>query len=102
MKGEGDSGQIDSPAPEKSTFKKPSLIRVYEWRTLTTSHYLIMFGVHWSGASGDITYFICHGASQEHVLERSYDGLGRSPSMYVTTLPRLLAMGIAVGEIKCL
>ena len=102
MKGEGDSGQIDSPAPEESTFKKPSLIRVYEWRTLTTSHYLIMFGVHWSGASGDITYFICHVASQEHVLERSYDGLGRSPSMYVTTLPRLLAMGIAVGEIKCL
>ena len=28
-----------------------------------------MFGVHWSSVSGDITYLIFHGTSQDHMTE---------------------------------
>ena len=28
-----------------------------------------MFGVHWSGARGDMTYLICNVTLQEHIIE---------------------------------
>ena len=28
-----------------------------------------MFGNHWSGASGDIAYLICHVTSKDHVIK---------------------------------
>ena len=34
--------------------------------------------VHWSSASGDITYLICRVTSQGHVVERSCKVLGRT------------------------
>ena len=33
------------------------------------SHHLIMFGGHWSNASGNMKYLICHMTSQNHVIE---------------------------------
>ena len=35
------------------------------------SHHFNMFGVHWSGATGDKKYLICHVISQDQVIEGS-------------------------------
>ena len=40
---------------------------------------LAMVGVHWSSASGDIRFLICHVTSQDHVIKR-YDIMDGSPS----------------------
>ena len=38
-----------------------------------------------------MTYLKCQGTSKEYVIEGSYDVMGGSSSLYVTTLPFLLA-----------
>ena len=43
-------------------------------------HHLAMFGAHWSSASRDITYLICHLTLQDSVIEESCDVIGRSSS----------------------
>ena len=60
------------------------------------SQHLPMFGVHWSSGSGDIINLKCNVTSQELVIEGSFDIKLRSSSLYVTTLPSLLAIGIVV------
>ena len=44
---------------------------IYGWKPLTVSHQLVMFGDHWSGATGDRKYLICHVNSQNKVIEGS-------------------------------
>ena len=53
-----------------------------------------MFGGHWSSASVDIKYLICHVISQNHAAEGLSNFLSWSSSWYVTTLPNLVAIGI--------
>ena len=53
-----------------------------------------MYGGHWSSASGDITYLICHVTSLHYVIEGSFDFMSWSSSIYVTALPILLAICI--------
>ena len=64
------------------------------------SHYLAIFGVLWSNASGDMTYLICHATTIEHMIEGTYGVMGWSTSLYVTTLTSLLAIGIVGVEIR--
>ena len=42
----------------------------------------------------------CHVVSQGHVIKRSFDFIGMSPSRYITILPSLVAMGTVVVEIN--
>lgn len=44
---------------------------LYGWKSLKISHHLAMLGVHWSSASADITYLICHVTLREYVIEWS-------------------------------
>ena len=73
-------------------------------------HHLVIFGGHWSNASGDIKYLICHVTSQNFVIEGSFNFMSGSATIpmatklgrmvaYVTTLPSLVAIGIVVAEI---
>ena len=50
------------------------------------------------GGSVDITHLICHTTLQDHV-SKSSDFMEGSSSLNVTTLPGLVAIGIAVAEI---
>ena len=72
---------------------------LYEWKPEMVNHHLAMFGYHCSITSRDITYSICHVTSWDHVFEVSCDNMGGSSSWYVTTLPNLVAIEIAVVEI---
>ena len=47
---------------------------------LLINHHLAMFGGHWSSASWDIIYLVCHVISQEHVIEGSCDLLNGTSS----------------------
>ena len=63
------------------------------------SHHLAMLDGHWSSAKGDIKYLACHVNLYNHVTEGSSNFLIGSSSSYITTLPSLIAIGIAVVEI---
>ena len=41
------------------------------------SRHLVMCGVQWSNAGGDITYLICHVIPQDHIIDRSCDVMGK-------------------------
>ena len=58
-----------------------------------------MFGSHRSIAIADITYVICHMTLQDHVIWGSFDFVGGSSLLNVTTLPHLVAIGIALVQI---
>ena len=63
------------------------------------SHHLAILNIHWSSASEYITYLIFHVTQQDHLNERSCDVTDGSSSLYVATLPGLVAIGIVVVEI---
>ena len=63
------------------------------------SHNFAMFVGHWPDASESITSLVFRVISEDHVSEGSHDFMGGSSSLYVTTLPSLIAVGIAVVEI---
>ena len=63
------------------------------------SHHLIMFGGHWSNASGNMKYLICHMTSQNRVIEGERKFMSGSSLWYITTLSSLVALGIAVVQI---
>ena len=69
------------------------------WKLITVSHHLATFDVHWSSRSEDTTYLRCHMTSQEHMIEESYDVTGWGSSLFVDTLPSLLAIDTVVIEI---
>ena len=73
-------------------------LRVFMGGSPSPSHHLAMFGGHWSSASGDIKYLICHVTSQNHVIERSSNFMSESSSWHVTTLPSLVPIGIVAVE----
>ena len=53
-------------------------------------------GSYWSCASGDIRYLICHVTSKNHMVEGSCNFMSGNFSLYVTTLPSLVAIGIMI------
>ena len=59
-----------------------------------------MFGGNWSRASGDIKYLTCEVISQSYVFEESSNFMNGSFSWYVTILPSLVAIGIALAEMS--
>ena len=61
-------------------------------------HHLTMFGIHWSSASGDKTYLMCHATSQRQVIE-GYDVMGLNSSLFVINPLGLLAVCILIAEI---
>ena len=63
------------------------------------NHHIAMFGSHWSIAIADITYVICHMTLQDHVIWGSFDFVGGSSLLNATTLPHLVAIGIALVQI---
>ena len=63
------------------------------------SHNFAMFVGHWSDASESITSLVFRVTSEDHVSEGSHDFMGGSSSLYVTTLPSLIAVGNVVVEI---
>ena len=60
---------------------------------------LAMFGSHWSDASGDIKYLICHMTTQNQLIEGSSNFMSGSSSWHVTTLPSLETLDIVEVEI---
>ena len=60
-----------------------------------TSPPSVLFG-YWSSASGDM-YLICHVTSQDHGIEGSYNFISWRSSLYVPTVPSLMAIDIAIG-----
>ena len=64
------------------------------------SYDLAIFGGNLLSASGDIKYSICHVTSQNYVIEGSSNFMSGSSSWYVTTLTRLVAIGIVLVQIK--
>ena len=45
-------------------------------------------------------FLVCHVVSQNHVITRLLNFKGKRQSMYVTMLPRLVAIGTVVVEIQ--
>ena len=80
-----------------SLFRQRALI--YEWNPLTVSHHFAIFGGHWSSASGEIAFLICHMSSQDHMIKGSCDFMGENSSLYAIPLPNAVAVGIMVAEI---
>ena len=63
------------------------------------SHHLPIFGHHWSSASGNTKYLIFYVTSQNHLIEGSCKFVNKTSLLSVTTMPSLVAIGIAVIEI---
>ena len=74
----------------------------YEWKALTLSLHLAMFGDNWSAASRDIKYLICRVISRNHVIEGSCNLMSRSSSLLVTILPSLIATDSGILDIMVL
>ena len=60
------------------------------------SHHLAISGINWSGGSRDITNLKYYVTSQEQVIEKLHDIMGRSYLLCVTIAPSLLAKGIVL------
>ena len=58
-----------------------------------------MFGGHSNCGSGDKTYLIYHATMEDYVIKESCDFMEGSSSLYVTTLPDMVAIDIVVVEI---
>ena len=67
-------------------------------KLITVSQHLAMFGGHWSSASRDIKYLICHMNLQNHVIEGSSNFMSGSSSWYISILPSVVALRIVVVE----
>ena len=63
-------------------------------------HRYVMFGGHWSNAGGHMKRLIWHVAFHNQAIEGSSIFMSGSSSWYVTILPSLVAIGIAVVEIS--
>ena len=57
------------------------------------------FGGHRHSGSGDVMFLVCCMVLKDHMIIWSCDSTGQSHSWYVTTLPRLVAIGAVVVEI---
>ena len=73
---------------------------LHRWVPLTIRHQPAMFGGYRPCQRGDIEFSICHVTSRDHVIRESSDIMGEFPSLLVTTLPSLVATGLA-EEIFC-
>ena len=70
---------------------------IYGWKLLTVSHHLAMFGGHWSSPSEDIKFLI-YIRPLKTVMEGSSNSMSENSSWYITTLPSLVAIGIATVD----
>ena len=57
------------------------------------------FRDHRHSGSRDKMVFVCHVTFQDHVIRALFDFIIRSPSRYVTIVPRLVAIGTVVLKI---
>ena len=79
-----------------TTHLKSYNVWIYGWKPLLVSHHFAMFGDHWSSGNEDKKYLICHVTSQNHLIEGRCNLISGSSSKYVTTLPSLVAINIAL------
>ena len=63
------------------------------------SLHFAMFGDHWSSASRNMMYLICHVISQNLVIEGSITFMSENSLWYVTIWPGFMAIGVVVVEI---
>ena len=73
-----------------------NLCEFFGRKLLTMSHNPAFLGGHWSNTSRHIRYLMRHVTPQNHVIERPSNFMRGSSSCYVTTLPSLVAIGIAM------
>ena len=66
---------------------------------LIVGQHIAKFNSHRPCNSRDIMYLICHVTLQDHVIKGSCDFMEGSSSLYVTTLPCLVAVIIVVVEV---
>ena len=66
---------------------------------INVSYHPAKFGSHMHSGSGDTMVFVCHVNLQDHVKKALNGFMVSSPSMYVTILPSLVAIGTVVVEI---
>ena len=62
-------------------------------------YYSTRFAGHKHFGSGDIMVLVCQVASQDHMIKRSYDFMGRSLSKQVTILQSLVAITTLLVEL---
>ena len=73
--------------------------KCHVWEPLILCQYLAYCGADTSFAGGDM-YFICHVTQQDHSVEMSCIFMGESSSSHVTTLNRLVTIGILIVKRK--
>ena len=62
------------------------------------SYHLAKFGGHRLSYSRDITGLILHVTLQDHVIKSLYEFMEGSFSLYISTLPNLVAAGIVLVD----
>ena len=72
------------------------LINIYWWKPFIVSNHFVVFGGYSSGAIGYVKYLICCVTSRNHVIGGSSNFINGDPWWYVTILPILVGIGIAV------
>ena len=73
-------------------------MRLYGCKPPLVSHHHAMVGGQ-SSSTRDITDPTYHVTSQDHVIEGSRNFVSETSSLYVTTLPSLVTIGIVVVEV---
>ena len=69
------------------------------WWPLLISHYLVMFSGHRPRESRNITFFICHVKSREHVIEKTDKFVVHGSLQWAAILTNLLATGLVEMDI---
>ena len=74
-------------------------IRLYGLEPLKINNQPTKFGGHKRYGSGDMMILVCHVISQDHMIKRSCDCMGRSPLKQVTMLQSLVAIATLLVEL---
>ena len=72
---------------------------LFDFTPLKINHHPTMFGGHRHCGNGDIMLLVCRVISQDSMIKRSCDFMGRIPSKQVTILQSLVAVATLVVEL---
>ena len=75
------------------------IARIYGWKFLIVSDHFSKFSGHRPCGSRVITHLIFHVILKDHVIKGACQFLKGSSSVYIPTLPSLVALGIVVVDI---
>ena len=73
--------------------------QLYKWELYKVNNNLTKYGGNKHCFVRDIMVLVCHVALQDKVIKVLYGFMVRSPSRYLTILPRLLAIATEIVEV---